>query len=156
MRRSQTKKLGSLLACLAAVALTTALAGTVHALEVGVGLSEAKDARAAGADAAAEAKAALGEVAPKLVLVFNCMDLKGPDQIGEMLAGVGSVFDASIVYGCTGYAPLTHCASGGTVGLLALAGDVEITTAVAAVEGEDGHQACGVGYHISACAVVEK
>jgi len=143
MRCNRTR-FETLFACLAVAAFTAALAGSVHALEVGVGRSDSTDARAAGAEAAAAAKTALGDATPKLVLVFNSMDLKKPDQIDAMLAGVGSVFDASLVYGSTGYAPLTHLASGGTVGLLALAGDVEVTTALAAVEGEDGQEACGV------------
>ena len=132
-----------LVASLAALVLVSGMPHTLAALEVGVGLSNSTDARAAGVEAATQAKAALGDEQPKLVLVYNSMDLKKPAQIGEMLAGVGSVFDAGIVYGCTGYAPLTQHGSGGTVGLLALAGDFGVTTALAPVEGDDGYRACG-------------
>ena len=60
MKWSQTK-LGTLVACLAAVFFVAAMTGTLSALEVGVGLSDSKEARAAGTEAATQAKAALGE-----------------------------------------------------------------------------------------------
>lgn len=141
MKCSRVKFLATV-ACLAALFFVAGATGAV-ALDVGVGLSKLEDARAAGAEAAAQAKAALGDDQPKLVLVYNSMDLKQPKQIRQMLAGVGSVFDKKIVYGCTGYVPLTHHGSEGTVGLLALAGDFRVTTASAPVEGDDGYRACG-------------
>jgi len=122
------------------VMLVTAI--DAAAVEVGVGLSELKDAKAAGAEAATKAKAALGEKQAKAVLVFNGGEFGKQPQMDDMLAAVGKVFDCSIIYGCGGYAPLTHQGNAGTVGVLALGGAIEVTTASAPVK-DNGHEACG-------------
>ncbi len=103
----------------------------------GNGLSMAKDAKAAGAEAAQQAKEAL--VLPaKIALVFDSGAIKDKAAI---LEGVCSVFDAAIVFGCPGYAPLTQQSNQGTVAVLALGGDIEVNTAIAGMGA--GHAACG-------------
>jgi len=140
----------SLVAVLAAMAADAAIANCGHCgsksdtpscaapLAVGNGLSALTDAQAAGADAAKKAKAAIGDCAPKLVLVF---DSNAVEDKAKMLAGVCSVFDASLVYGCPGYSPLTQDGNAGTVGVLAIGGKIQVTTAVSDLAG--GHRACG-------------
>jgi hypothetical protein len=119
-------------------------AGVASAIEVGNGLSNLPDAKAAGAEAATQAKAALGDTTPKLVLVFDGPKVEHKDK-DEMLEGVASVFDRAIVYGCNGYAPLTQDGNDGAVAVMAVGGDVNVTVAAAEVEGkEDEHYvACG-------------
>lgn len=107
-------------------------------LVVGNGLSMSTNAKAAGIEAAKKAKAALGKQAAKVVLVFDSQAVKNK---AEMLAGVCSVFDSSIVYGCPGYAPLTEVSNTGNVGVLALGGRIAVTAAVSDLA--DGHRACG-------------
>ncbi len=107
---------------------------------IGNGYSDLKDPQKAGAEAAAKAKAALGWEQPKFVLVFDSV---GDGIAGKeaMLKGVTSVFDASIVYGCSAYAPITQESNTGTVAVMAVGSDVEVAAAVADLEG--GHEACG-------------
>ncbi len=107
-------------------------------LGVGTGLSMKTDAQAAGIEAAKAAKAALGAQEPKLVLVY---DAEAIIDKAKMLEGVCSVFDASVVYGCPGYGPLTQESNQGNVGVLALGGDIGVSIAVAKTDGD--HQACG-------------
>ncbi len=116
-------------------------AAQVFAIEVGVGSSELTEAKAAGVEAASAAKKALGDQTPKIVLVYNG-DAVSAEHV-KMLEGVASVFDASIVYGCAGYAPLTDVSNEGQVGVLALGGDITVTTAVAKTAGKDDDLACG-------------
>ncbi|MHC4213554.1 MAG: FIST N-terminal domain-containing protein, partial [Planctomycetota bacterium] len=110
-------------------------------LKVGNGLSKLTDAQQAGAEAAGQAKKALGDAVPKVVLVYD--NLK--NDVGEkekLIEGVASVFDKALIYGCTSYSPLTQQSNEGTVGVLAMAGDVAVNTAVADLH--DGYQPCGV------------
>ena len=120
----------------------------------GNGYSELKDPQQAGAEAAAKAKAALGDRAAKLVLVFDSVG-GGAKGKQKMLDGVATVFDSSIVYGCSAYAPLTQDSNTGTVGVLAVGGDVNAVPAVARVEGD--HEACGrkIGQSLNAAGVPE-
>ncbi len=110
------------------------------AILVGNGHSAQTDAEKAGAEAAAMAKKALGDGDVKLVLVFDTVEAKAPAK-KAMLAGVASVFDAKIIYGCSAYAPITQDSNTGTVGVLAIGGDLEVTPAVAEVGGDHGE--CG-------------
>ncbi len=122
------------------LAIVAFVVSNSRAIEVGNGLSQEKDPAAAGADAAKQAKAALGDVDVKLVLVFNGPAVKDRDAL---LGGVASVFDPSVTYGCPGYNPLTQAGNAGDVAVLAIGGDVQVATAIAPVEGGDGHAACG-------------
>lgn len=126
---------------LSAFLLTTAVAGGCgSALSVGTGQSMLKDPAKAGAEAAVGAKAALAGADAKVVLVFDNIGKKVEDK-QKLLEGVGSVFDKSIIYGCSSYSPLTQYGNEGSVGVLALGGKVKITTAVANLE--NGYEACG-------------
>jgi hypothetical protein len=135
-----------------------AVAGQAAAAEksilVGNGHSESTDPQKAGAEAAAKAKAALGDQAAKLVLVFDSVG-KGAEGKQQMLAGVTSVFDPSIVYGCSAYAPLTQDSNTGTVGVLAVGGAVRAVPAVAEVKGD--HEACGkrIGQSLKAAGALQ-
>jgi len=109
-------------------------------IAAGTGVSCEKDAAAAGAEAAEKAKAALGKVKPKLVLVH---DAGGEiEDKAALLKGVSSVFDPSIIYGCSSYGPITQDNNTGTVGVLALGGDITVTAAISNLEG--GHKPCGI------------
>jgi hypothetical protein len=103
------------------------------------GYSELKDAREAGVEAAGKAKAALQGESPKIVMVFGFKSLNH----AQILEGVNSVFDPSLVCGCSAYNAITQEGNNGMVGVLALAGRIKITTAVADVEGND-FKGCGV------------
>ncbi len=131
--------LAGLVVAVAAVVCGPSAAADTSIL-VGNGHSISTDAKTAGAEAAGKAKAALGDAEAKLVLVFDSVD-GGIEGKKAMLQGVGSVFDASIVYGCAAYAPLTQDSNTGTVGVLALGGNVQATAALADLQG--GHEACG-------------
>jgi hypothetical protein len=111
------------------------LCGMLNAqgVKVGTGSSEAKDAKGAGAEAAAQAKAAWGEGAPKIVFVFAARSLLKP----ELVEGVAQHFDKALIYGCEGYSPVTttgnfaelgHTIPNG-VAVLALGGDLSVTAA---------------------------
>ncbi len=106
----------------------------------GNGYSNLADAKQAGAEAAANAKAAMGDKAPKVVLVFD--RIEGDIEAKKaMLEGVNSVFDASIVYGCAAYAPITQDCNTGTVAVMALGGEIQVVPTISNLEG--GHEACG-------------
>jgi len=135
---------------LAAAVLTTTTAtrsladgGTRDAkpvLVAGNGYSDLTDAKKAGAEAAAKAKAKLGKTEAKLVLVFDQVPAD-TDAKSQMLDGIASVFDASIIHGCSSYAPITQDSNTGIVGVLAIGGDIEVTATIAELEG--GHAGCG-------------
>ena len=141
MKRSRTM-FRSVLTSAVFAGVMVAMTGVVHggALLSGNGYSELKDPQQAGAEAATKAKAALGNEEAKVVLVFDSVGKGVPDK-EAMLGGVTSVFDAAIVYGCSAYAPITQDCNTGTVGVLALGGDVKAVPAMADLEG--GHEACG-------------
>ena len=132
-------RFGNLLTGVVAVALLAAIAGNARAVTFGVGSSESKDGLAAGTEAAQAAAKGLGDKKAKLVLVFHKDDLAKDSK--KVLQGVGSVFDAGIVYGANAYAALSHENNDGMVSVLALA-DVDVAAAVAPVDGD--HQGCGV------------
>jgi len=111
---------------------------TAKAIRAGTGYSVLTDAAKAGAEAATKAKAALGKEAPKLVIVFAIPKL---DQ-EKMLAGVTSVFDAPLVYGCSAYNAITQEGNAGTVGVLALGGHLRVRSTLAEVKEKD-YQGCG-------------
>ena len=120
----------------AGLSLTAATAEA--ALASGNGVSSLKDSKEAGVEAATKAKAALGKTKPKLVLVYDAAKDKQ-----AVLAGVATVFDASIIYGCPGYGPITQDSNSGDVAVLAMGGDITVTTAMAKVESKRGQKACG-------------
>ncbi len=110
-------------------------------LSVGNGVSSKEDPKAAGADAAALAKSTLRcGCVPKVVLVFDQTPAT-PEAKKAMLEGVATIFPKDIVYGCSAYAPITDKSNTGTVGVLAIGGNVTVNAAVANLE--DGHEACG-------------
>ena len=119
---------------------TASGAAAAPAVVAGTGHSALKDAGKAGVEAATKAKAALGGQAAKVVIVFDSLPGKVPVK-EKLLAGVGKVFDASIIYGCSGYDPITQESNFGTVGVLAIAGKIEATGKASNLEG--GHEACG-------------
>ncbi len=114
--------------------------GATAGIAQGNGYSNLTDAKQAGAEAAAKAKAAIGDKKPKVVLVFDRIE-GGIEAKKTMLEGVASVFDASIVYGCAAYAPITQDCNTGTVGVMALGGEIQVTSTISNLEG--GHEACG-------------
>jgi len=120
--------------------LTVPGAAAAPAVVAGTGHSVLKDAGKAGEEAATKAKAALGGQAAKVVIVFDSVPGKVPVK-EKLLAGVGKVFDASIVYGCSAYDPITRESNFGTVGVLAIAGKIKATGAASDLKG--GHVACG-------------
>jgi hypothetical protein len=82
------------------------LAAACHAeppLAVGVGQSSEPDTRKAGAAAALAAKTALGATPAKVVVVFAARRQLDTN----LVAGVASHFDKTIITGCEGYSPLT-------------------------------------------------
>jgi len=119
-------------------------------MAVGNGFSSLKDPAAAGEEAAKMAKKALGGDA-KLVLVFDSAGKK-PEDKAAMLKGITSVFKPKIVHGCSAYAPITQDCNTGTVGVLALGGDIKATVAVAEVDGD--YEACGkkIGEGLKKCS----
>jgi hypothetical protein len=135
-----------ILSALAVVAVV--VGGCGSSLSVGTGQSKLEDPAKAGADAAAAAKEALGGADAKVVLVFDSVG-KQVEQKQKLLDGVGSVFDKSIIYGCSSYSPLTQYGNDGSVGVMALGGNVKVTTAVA--DRANGYEACGkkIGQNIS-------
>jgi hypothetical protein len=128
----------------------SAQAGPAVALVAGTGASTLADARAAGAEAASRARTALGDEAPKLVVVFAARSQLTP----ELVDGVAEVFDKTLITGCEGYAPLTaagnfadqgHEIKSG-VAVLALGGEVGVKVVADIVrpeDGKDGFAACG-------------
>jgi len=131
-------KLRNLFVATAVAALLLATAAETPAIDVGNALSKLTDAKAAGTQAAAQAKAALGNVKAKAVIVFAGPAIKDKQQ---MLEGVCSVFDAEIVSGCSAYNPITQQGNTGHLAVMAIGGDVQITAAISGLEG--GHEACG-------------
>ena len=85
--------------------------GAEHAMGIGVGHSELKDATKAGDQAAKQAKAALKGKKADVVLVFDCVK----DQ-QAMLDAVAKHFDAKTIYGCSAYNAITQVSPSGTVG----------------------------------------
>jgi len=118
----------------------------------GTGYSELKDARQAGVEAAGKAKAALAGEKAKVVIVFGIDNLNHE----QLLEGVTSVFDASIVHGCTSYNSITQEGNCGTVAVLAIGGGVEVTAVVADVNGND-YKGCGtdIGTQLKAAAACD-
>jgi hypothetical protein len=112
-----------------------ALCGVIYAqgVRVGTGRSEAKDAKEAGAEAAAQAKAVWGEGTPKIVIVFAARSLVKQ----ELVDGIAQHFDKALIYGCEGYSPVTQAGNFAELGqtiptgvaVLVLGGDVSVTVA---------------------------
>ena len=100
------------------------------------GLSSSADPRQAAIEAASQAKAELAGQRPQLVLVFD-----RADDHEAMCQEVGEVFDQQLIYGCSSYGPITDHGNEGTVGVLAIAGGVDVAIASAPVNKD--HQACG-------------
>jgi hypothetical protein len=122
------------------VVVAVVVGGCGSSLSAGTGLSAQDDPAKAGAEAATQAKAALGGAGAKVVLVFDNVGKK-PEEKQKLLEGVGSVFDRSLIYGCSSYSPLTQYGNDGSVGVMALGGNVKVATAVADLA--DGYEACG-------------
>jgi hypothetical protein len=114
--------------------------GCGRSLSAGTGQSMLKDPAQAGVEAAVGAREALGGADAKVVLVFDNVG-KRVEEKQKLLDGVGLVFDRSIIYGCSSYSPLTQHGNDGSVGVLALGGNVKVATAVADLE--NGYEACG-------------
>jgi len=136
-------RVGAVCALAAAVVLACAAQALAAGkpLAVGNGISLAKEPKAAGEEAAKKAKAALGDEKPKLVLVHYSGPLVG--KATQVVEGVAAVFPKDIVYGCGAYAALTQESNNATVAVLALGGDVAVTTAVAPTAGPKDDVECG-------------
>ncbi|MBT3199099.1 MAG: hypothetical protein HN350_04195 [Phycisphaerales bacterium] len=104
------------------------------AVSAGTGYSELTDATQAGIEAATEAKKALGDVKPKLVLVFALS--KDFDQ-AKALTAVNAIFNANIVYGSAGYNSISEKGNAGTLSVLALGGEISVTPTIADVKEKD-------------------
>jgi len=132
---------------------------TASALDVGTGISGAPDGAKAGVAAAQKAKAGIGKVTPKLIVVFA-----GRKQLTPaMVDAVATVFDKELIYGCEGYSPLTdetnlheqgHSADG--VAVLALGGEVTVTVASGSTKVSGGRVKAGeaIGAALKAAALV--
>ena len=144
MRASKGMLTGALMCATLAGLLVTAPRAAKAAektVSAGTGYSVDNDGLKAGTEAAGKAKEGLGKAAAKLVLVFG--NHKGIDQ-AKILEGVISVFDANIVYGCSAYNAITQYGNAGSAGVLALGGDIKVTTVLADVKkGKTGYEDCG-------------
>ena len=116
----------------------------------GVGQSGLDDPKAAGAEAAAKAKAAIGTEKPKLVIVFAAR----PQVNAALIDGVTGVFEKSLVYGCEGYSSLTqegnftdrgHDIKSG-VSVMAIGGEVNLTPVSAVVAKPANKEARAASY----------
>ena len=119
---------------LTAAVLVLAMASSSPGLEIGVGLSRSKDPKAAGAEAARKAKTALGDRKPKLVLVFDCGGRRG-----MMLKNKNFPKELEAMKEVAGSAPIFGFYGSGEIG-----------------QAGCDSPAHGVGYHISACAIITK
>jgi len=143
--RASKHMLSSALMCAALAGLLVTAPGAAKAAEktvcAGTGYSVDNDGLKAGMEAAKKAKESLGKAAAKLVLVFG--NHEGIDQ-AKILEGVASVFDANIVYGCSAYNAITQHGNAGSAGVLALGGEIKVTTVLADVKkGKTGYEDCG-------------
>jgi hypothetical protein len=101
------------------------------------GQSTLTDPRAAGAEAASKAKAALGSSSAKLIVVFTAK----PQYGTAVVDGVSSAFDKALIYGGEAPSPITqdgNFADQGPdpksgVAVLAIGGDCQVTVATAPV-----------------------
>ncbi len=96
------------------------------------GYSQLDDPAAAGTEAATLARKQLQGAPAKLVLVFD----RTTDP-ARLCQAVSKVFDPKIVFGCTGYGPITRDGNQGTVGVLAISGSVNTTVVRAPVHNDD-------------------
>lgn len=105
-----------------------------HKFIAGNGLSNATDAKEAGAEAATLAKGSLGHHNAKIVIVFAGRKQTSP----EMIEGIATVFPKELIYGCEGYGPVTQAGNlnDNGVAVIALGGEVNITAAAIAGEGK--------------------
>jgi hypothetical protein len=133
-------KLRLIVACLVFAVHLLAVSASVAAISFGIGYSDVSQPGKAGEAAAAAAKNALEEVPPKLVLVFDRLqgDMKAKRAL---LAGVARHFDKTLIHGCTARSPLTTETNDCTAAVLALAGEIDVQSAVATVA--NGHESCG-------------
>jgi len=130
------------LMCVVAVLLAgVSLAEAAKAVVSGNGISAAKDAKAAGAEAANKAKAALGDCKATLVLVHYSGPMIG--KAAQVAEGVATVFDKDIIYGCGAYSAITQDDNNATVAVLALGGDAAVTAVVAEAPNPKQDVACG-------------
>ncbi len=127
------------LALVAGLTLMATTAAVAEGITLGNGYSEEQDGKTAGIEAAKMAKKAIGGEA-KVVLVYDSVG-GGIEGKKAMLEGVASVFDAKIIYGCSAYAPITQDCNTGTVGVLALGGEIGVVAVKATVN--DDYEACG-------------
>lgn len=119
---------GVVVVFLASVSLS--VAGT---MAVGTGSSTNANSRLAGEEAARKAKEGLGAAKPRVVLVFAARKQLDAD----LVAGVGTMFDKALIYGCEGYSPLTADGNfadqghgiGRGVAVLAIGGELGVTAA---------------------------
>lgn len=104
------------------------------------GMSSLADPFRSGAEAALRARKALGGGQASAVIVFDRLE-GGLEARRKMIEGIGWFFDTSIIYGCSGFGPITRDSNGGIVGVLALGEAIKVTSAVAEVGGS--HEGCG-------------
>ncbi len=118
-------------------AATAAQAGIAS----GNGQSALTAPKAAGAEAATNAKKALGDAKAKIVLVFYSGPLmKAPEQVAE---GVATQFPKDIIFGCGAYTTLTQDSNDSLISVLALGGDVSVNTCAVVTANKDDDKACG-------------
>ena len=110
-----------------------ARAAAYERMEAVTGESSLTDPYQAGLEAATIAKEDLFSTQPMLVLVTDNLETT---QTGKeaMLEGIGQVFPRELIFGCSSFGPITDQGNMGAVGVLALAGPIELRTALA--EGE--------------------
>lgn len=121
------------------IAISTCQAAKVP-IFAATGSSELSDPIQAGADAANKAKLALGKRDVKLVLVFDSLegDLAAKEKL---LQGASSVFDSSLVYGCSCFGPITQNSNVEYVAVMAISGDIQVSSAVSDLT--NGQKVCG-------------
>ncbi len=117
------------------------------------GMSAHDDPFRAGAEAALKARKALGGGEASAVIVFDRLE-GGADARSKLIEGIGWFFNSAIVFGCSGFGPITRDGNGGTVGVLALGEALNVAAACADVAGS--HEACGTALGRNLKSVAEK
>lgn len=113
------------------------------------GYSALADSKKAGAQAARDALAQLGDVPAKLVLVFD----RGVADPAGMCQGVASVFDSKLVMGCSSHGPISPLGEKATVGVLAIGGKVTVYAVLAPVQGDYHATGRAIGQEIKPAAL---
>ncbi len=129
--RYETVAMVALMACAVAVSGCGIFGGAPKTITVRTASASNDDAFKAGQAAAVALKASMGDCAPKVVLVTDCFEDKGPKT--KVLAGVASVLGADVLVGAATYGTFTQDGPKDldAVGLMGIGGpDVDVQIAL--------------------------